>query len=168
MVSADATSAEQHDHVTLSSTSSLCDAVCISLDLENKSLELLNRPATVGVNVEVKYAWGSNISLSTLFSNLIDGSDDFAVDLSKNLSRENICEFASAFRPWIAFRSCASSKEYSAFSALDLAVTVTFSIENAISLKDTPAWRSSESAVSIPCPTEYALLEALGSSGRQD
>ena len=43
-----------HDHVTLASTSALGNRVGVSFDLEDKSLELLNRPATVGVNVEVK------------------------------------------------------------------------------------------------------------------
>ena len=81
------------DDVALSSTSSLCDSVRISLDLEQKSFELLNRPATVGVNVKVEYTSGSGVSDSTLFSNLIDGSDDFTVDLSQNLSRENVGEF---------------------------------------------------------------------------
>ena len=82
-----------HDDVALSSTSSLCDCVCITLDLEQETLELLNRPATVGVDVEVEYTSSSGVRNSTLLSNLIDGSDDFAVDLSQNLSGENVGEF---------------------------------------------------------------------------
>ena len=42
------------DHVALASTSALCNRVSISFDLEDQTLELLNRPATVGVNVEVE------------------------------------------------------------------------------------------------------------------
>ena len=82
-----------HDDVALSSTSSLCDCVRISLDLEQETLELLNRPSAVGVDVEVEYASGSGVLYSTLLSNLIDGSDDFTVDLSQNLSGENVGEF---------------------------------------------------------------------------
>ena len=44
------------DDVALSSTSSLCNAVCITLDLEQETLELLSRLATVGVDVEVELA----------------------------------------------------------------------------------------------------------------
>ena len=53
------------DHVALSSTSSLCNCVSISLDLEDQTLELLNRPTTVGVNVEVESTSVSNVCLST-------------------------------------------------------------------------------------------------------
>ena len=45
----------------------------------------------------------------------------------------------SASRPWIAFKSCANSKVYSALSALDFAVTVDFSIVNDISLNELDA-----------------------------
>ena len=40
--------------VALPATSLLTDCVSISFDLEQETLELLNRPATVGVNVEVE------------------------------------------------------------------------------------------------------------------
>ena len=75
---------------------------------------------------------------------------------------------ASAFNPWIALRSWASSKLYSAFSALDLAVTVTFSILNAIWLKASLPVPSSDSAspVGIPWPTVYcAVLVAAVPTG---
>jgi hypothetical protein len=49
------------NHVALPSTSSLCDCVCIALDLEDQTLELLNRPTTVGVNVEVESTSVSNV-----------------------------------------------------------------------------------------------------------
>ena len=93
-----------------SATSSLCDCVCIALDLEEETLELLNTPTSVRVNVEVEGTAVSNVSSCTLFAGLVDGSDDFAVDLAKNLGGENVCEFSSPFRPWIAFRSCAKAK----------------------------------------------------------
>ena len=82
-----------HDDVALSATSSLCDCVSITLDLEQETLELLNGPTTIGVNVEVESTSGSNVLNSTLLSNLVDSSDNFAVDLSKNLCGENVCEF---------------------------------------------------------------------------
>ena len=66
---------------------------------------------------------------------------------------------ASAFRPWIALRSCASSKEYSAFeSSVTLAVTVTFSIENAISLEMLLAPSPSPSA----SPVVHTLTNVVG------
>ena len=81
--------------------------------------------------------------------NLVDSSDNFAVDLSKNLSGENVCEFRSAFRPWIA-----SGPVQLAYSQrLDFAVTVTFSIENAISWK----WLLAPSP-SAPSPVAYPDL----------
>ena len=88
-----------HDDVTLSATSSLCDRVSVTLDLEQETLELLNRPATVGVNVKVELTSSSGVDGCASFSNLVDGTDDLAVDLSKNLSAEDVSEFASAFRP---------------------------------------------------------------------
>ena len=81
------------NHVALSSTSSLCDCVRISLDLENKTFELLNRPTTVGVNVKVESTGSSNVCLSTGFSNLIDGSDNFSIDFRKDFSREDVGKF---------------------------------------------------------------------------
>ena len=53
------------DDVTLPSTSSLGDAVCISLDVEQETLELLNRPTTVGVNIQVEETSVGNINLRT-------------------------------------------------------------------------------------------------------
>ena len=54
--------------------------------------------------------------------------------ISARISADRMLDSSvSASRPWMAFRSCASSSEYSAFRARDLAVTETFSIENAIS-----------------------------------
>ena len=82
------------DDVTLSATSSLCNAVCITLDLEQETLELLNTPTTVGINVEVEYTNGSGVLNSTLLSNLIDGSDDFSVDFrGEDFSGENVSKF---------------------------------------------------------------------------
>ena len=52
-----------HDDVALPSTSSLGDAVCISLDVEQETLELLNAPATVGVNIQVEETSVGNIDL---------------------------------------------------------------------------------------------------------
>ena len=68
----------------------MCDCVSITLDLEEKTLELLNRPTTVGVNVEVEDTLSSSVVLSTRLSNTIDRSDDFTVDLSKNFARQNV------------------------------------------------------------------------------
>jgi hypothetical protein len=55
MPRAEATSAEADEDVALPTTSLVTDCVCIALDLEEKTFELLNRPTTVGVNVKVKY-----------------------------------------------------------------------------------------------------------------
>ena len=56
--------------------------------------------------------------------------------ISARISADRIlANSPSASKPWTALRSCASSIVYSAFSALDLAVTVAFSIVKAISPK---------------------------------
>ena len=78
--------------VTLAATSLLTDRVCISFDLEEKTLEFLNRPATVGVNVEVEDTSVSSVVLSTSNSVGVDGSNNFTVDLSEDLSREDVSE----------------------------------------------------------------------------
>ena len=149
------------DHVALSSTSLLGDSVCFALDLEQETLELLNTPASVGVNVEVELAFGSNVCLSTRTCSLVDSSDDFTVDLCQNLSGENVGEFCFCIQTVNCLQVlCEVSSEYSAFSARDLAVTATFSIEKPIVPKATPAPRSSDEAVSIPRPTPYAVPEA--------
>ena len=77
--------------------------------------------------------------------------------ISERISEERIFDNSvSASRPWIAFKSCASSIEYSAFSALDLAVTLCFSIENAISEKlEDPSPNSSAAVVVIAIPVTY-------------
>ena len=73
------------EDVTLSTTSLVTNRVHIAFDLEEESFELLNRPATVGINVEVKYASSCCVVLSARASNEIDGTNHFAVDLSQNL-----------------------------------------------------------------------------------
>ena len=59
----------------------------------------------------------------------------------------------SASKPWIAFKSCASSIVYSAFKARDLAVTVTLSIVNAISGNALPPLSPKASAVAVDIPS---------------
>ena len=65
---------------------------------------------------------------STLFSNLIDGSDDFPVDFSQDFSGQDVGQFGLGVHAVDGFEVLAQFQLYSAFS-LDLAVTVTFSIE---------------------------------------
>ena len=101
------------DHVALSATSSLGDSICFALDLEKQTFELLNRPATIGVNVEVEYAAASNVCLGACFSSLVDGTDNLTVDLSKNLGAKDISEFCFSVQTVDALRSWASSSEYS-------------------------------------------------------
>ena len=141
-----------HDDVALSATSSLCDCVRISLDLEQKTLELLNRPTSVGVDVQVKLTSGSGVRNSTLLSDLVDRSDDFSVDLSKDLSGENVSKFCFSVQTVDCLKVlCQFQGVLEGLSALDLAVTVTFSIENAIWLKELPLSPSfSASSVLIP------------------
>ena len=81
------------DQVALSATSLLSDGVAVALDLEQQTLELLNAPATVGVNVEVESTGGSNVVLSARNSGLIDGANNFAVDFSKDLAGQDVSEF---------------------------------------------------------------------------
>ena len=50
-----------HDNVALPSTSLSCDCVSITLDLEHETLELLNRPTSIGVNVHVEDACGCGV-----------------------------------------------------------------------------------------------------------
>ena len=82
------------EDVALPATSFMTDCVHVSFDLEEKTFELLNRPTTVGVNVEVKHTSGSSVVLSARTSDLVDSSNNFSVDLSENLSREDVSEFA--------------------------------------------------------------------------
>ena len=72
----------------------------------------------------------------------------------------------SASRPWIAFKSCASSSEYSAFKARDCAVTVTFSIENAICWNAVLPSEPKYSAVAVgkPIPVVKALDASLATA----
>ena len=76
--------------VALPATSLLTDCVCISFDLEQKTLELLNRPTTIGVNVEVEDTSVSGIVLSTSNSVCVDSSNNFSVDFCQDLSAENV------------------------------------------------------------------------------
>ena len=78
--------------VALPATSLLTDCVSIALNLEQETLELLNRPATVGVNIEVKDTSVSGIVLSTSNSVGVDGTNDFAVDFSEDLSAEDVAQ----------------------------------------------------------------------------
>ena len=83
------------DDVALSSTSSLCDRVSISLDLEQiRPLNFSTDQRPLESMSRSKSTSSCNVRNSTLLSNLVDGSDDFAVDLSKNLGGENVCEFS--------------------------------------------------------------------------
>ena len=96
---------------------SLCDLVSIALDLEQQTFELLNRPATVGVNVQVELTSGGGVEGSALLSNLVDGSDDFAVDLSENLSREDVGEFRFSVQTVDCFQVLSKFKTVLSFSA---------------------------------------------------
>ena len=82
------------DHVALSSTSELCDCVTISLDLEQKSFELLNGPTTIGINIQVESTSGVHVVLSTGKSRSVYGTNDLTVDLSKNLGRKDVSQFS--------------------------------------------------------------------------
>ena len=81
------------DHVALATTSALCNRVGVSFDLEDQTFELLNRPATVGVGVEVESTKSCYVGLCTRLSRLVDGTDDFTVDLGKDFSGENVGKF---------------------------------------------------------------------------
>ena len=74
----------------------------------------------------------------------------------------------SASSPWTALRSCANSIVYSAFKALDLAVTVDFSIEKAISPKepspDSPTPNLSAADVARPVPNVLVISAAAVSA----
>ena len=85
--------------VALPATSLMTDCVSISLNLEQKTFELLNRPATVGVNVEVEDTSVSGIVLSTSNSVGVDGTNNFAVDFCQDLSAENVGQFGLELRP---------------------------------------------------------------------
>ena len=142
------------DRVALSSTSSLCNRVGVSFDLEQQSLELLNTPASVGVDVEIELTSGSGVLNSTLLSNLVDSTDNFAVDLEKNLSGENVGEFNRRLNRGL-LSDPVPVPGNTHLRARDLAVTVTFSMLNAISLKAFPVVPSpsaSALAVVMPCP----------------
>ena len=88
------------NHVALSSESVGWIAF-VTLDLEQKSFELLNRPTTIGVNVQVEHTSSCGVGDNTLFSNLIDGSDDFPVDFSQDFSGQDVGQFGSAFILWM-------------------------------------------------------------------
>ena len=82
------------DQVALPSTSLLGDSVTVSFDLEQKTLELLNTPATVGVDVEVEHALVGDVVLSTGDSGLINSTEDFTVDFSQDLGAEDVSQFS--------------------------------------------------------------------------
>ena len=77
----------------LPATSLMTDSVSIALNLEQKTLELLNAPTTVGINVKVKLTSSSGVVLSTSDSVGVDGTNNLTVDLSKDLSGEDVAEF---------------------------------------------------------------------------
>ena len=81
------------DGVALPSTSLLGDCVCIALDLEQQTLELLNTPPTVRVNVEVESTSSCNVVLNTRTVNFVDGTDDFAVDFAEDLTGKDVNQF---------------------------------------------------------------------------
>ena len=86
--------------VALPATSLLTDCVSISFDLEQKTFELLNRPTTVGVNVEVEDTSVSGIVLSTSNSVCVDGSNNFSVDFARISVLQNVGQLpCSASRP---------------------------------------------------------------------
>ena len=96
----------------------MTDCVSVSLDLEKKSLEFLNRPSTIRVNVKVKDTTSCSIVLSTRTCVGVDGTNNFTVDLSKDFSAEDVCQL----RLSIQTMNCLggpefSSKLYSAFRA---------------------------------------------------
>ena len=80
------------DQVTLATTSLLGDGVTVTLNLEQKTLELLNAPATVRVNVEVENTGGGNVGLSALNSRTVNGANNLTVDLSQDLAGQDVSQ----------------------------------------------------------------------------
>ena len=78
--------------VALPATSLMTDCVAISFNLEQKTFELLNRPATVGIDIEVELTSSSSVVLSASNSVGVDSSNNFAVDFSKDLSAEDVAQ----------------------------------------------------------------------------
>ena len=78
--------------VTLATTSLMTDSVSIALNLEQETLELFNRPATVGIDIEVELTSSSSVVLSTSNSVGVDGTNNFTVDFSKDFSAEDVAQ----------------------------------------------------------------------------
>src|SRR5690606_2386668 len=76
--------------VALTTTGCLRDSVSFTLQLEVQTLELFNRPTTVGVDVKVEHASGSSVSLSTRSSADVDGADDLAVDFCQDFGGQDV------------------------------------------------------------------------------
>ena len=73
--------------------------------MEDQTLELLNRPASVGVGVEVEGTAVSNVLLSTRLSDVIDGTDDFAVDFRKDFGGKNVSKFCFSIQTCLLYTS---------------------------------------------------------------
>ena len=84
-------------------------------------------------------------------SNVIDGTDDFAVDFRKDFGGKNVSKFCFSIQTVDCLEVLGEFQGVFCLQSLLLAVTVTFSIENAISLNaPAPSPRSSASSVRIP------------------
>ena len=144
--------------VALPATSLLTDCVSISFDLEQKTFELLNRPTTVGVNVEVEDTSVSGVVLSTSNSVGVDGSNNFAVDFSKDLSAEDVSEFLLSIQTMNRLQVLCEFNAVFCLQRTSLAVTVTFSIEKPISRNSLPEVASSRpSTVAVVMPVASAV-----------
>ena len=119
------------NHVAFPSTSSLCDRVSVTLDLENKrsplnfstdqrpleSMSRSNTPMSSGV-------------MTAPCSAAIDGLDNSRLNLRPRFSlskRKDVSQFGFSIKTVDALgKVLCQFRLYSAFSALDLAVTVNF------------------------------------------
>ena len=82
------------DHVTLASTSELGNSVTISLDLEQQTFELFNRPSTVGIEIQVEGTSCVYVVLSTGKGSSVNSSNDLSVDLRKDLRGEDVSQLS--------------------------------------------------------------------------
>ena len=79
--------------VTLTTTCCLSNLVSFAFNLEHQALELLNRPTTVSVDVEVEAASSCCALRSTLESCNVNCTNNFTVDFSKNFCCQNVGQF---------------------------------------------------------------------------
>ena len=139
--------------VTLATTSLLTDCVSISFDLEQETFELLNRPATVGIDIEVEDTSVSSVVLSTSNSVGVDGTNNFTVDFSKDFSAEDVAQFLLSVQTVDRLEVLCQLQAVLCLQRTALAVTVTFSIEKPISRNSLPEVASSRpSTVAVVMP----------------